>query len=639
MSNFVIYKNYVIFCSEIHNILREQIMNSRVFGIKKSWRNRFRAFMRKKLNPILQDIKWPLLGLIWVIALTLGYIGFKNHALAAGRYGTGFDYFYRTLQLIVLQSGDVAGIVPWQLDAARFLLPVLAGYTAIHAFVAIFRYQWQLLRTFFFRNHLVICGLGERGMRLAEEFLEHGYQVAVIEEDGDNPMLEQIRRLGAVVLIGDATDLNVLGKARIHRAKYLITVCADDGTNAEIALKACDRVRSYHDRVLTAFVHIFDLDLCNLLSGWSLTAAAEIDSFRLELFNVPARGARLMLKEHSPFDDENEASQKQPCLTVIGLGKMGRSLVILAAQKWWMKHADSGRKLKIIAIDRAVNRKIELLRMQYPGLDRACKIDARQIDTDDPDFESGSFLFNTQGGCDTGIIYICFDNDVHALVSALKMYRKTVSYGVPIIVRMNRDAGLATLINSEYSSPDFSYIHTFNFLDKTCSIETVLGGTHEILARVIHENYVNHQKSSGLTVQDNPSMVKWDDLPEDLKESNRYQASRIEEKLKAVGCGIQPLTDWEAAGFAFTPDEIEIMAEIEHKRWCAERFMQGWSFSKSAKDLKKKTSPHLVPWSELSEDVKGQDRNTVKEMAAFLALAGLQICRKFHIEEDGLNDL
>jgi voltage-gated potassium channel Kch len=55
-------------------------------------------------------------------------------------------------------------------------------------------------------------------------------------------LLEQIRRLGAVALIGDATDLNVLGKARIHRAKYLITVCADDGTNAEIALKACDRV-------------------------------------------------------------------------------------------------------------------------------------------------------------------------------------------------------------------------------------------------------------------------------------------------------------------------------------------------------------------------------------------------------------
>jgi hypothetical protein len=114
----------------------------------------------------------------------------------------------------------------------------------------------------------------------------------------------------------------------------------------------------------------------------------------------------------------------------------------------------SGRKLKIIAIDRAVNRKIELLRMQYPGFDRVCEIDARQIDTDDPDFESGSFLFSTQGGCDAGIIYICFGNDVHALVSALKLHRKTACYGVPIIVRMNRDAGLASLINSEYSGPE-----------------------------------------------------------------------------------------------------------------------------------------------------------------------------------------
>jgi hypothetical protein len=60
-------------------------MNSRVSGFKKSWRNRSRAFMRKKLNPILQDIQWPLLGLIWVIALSLGFIGFKNLALAAGK--------------------------------------------------------------------------------------------------------------------------------------------------------------------------------------------------------------------------------------------------------------------------------------------------------------------------------------------------------------------------------------------------------------------------------------------------------------------------------------------------------------------------------------------------------------------------
>ena len=595
---------------------------------KKSWRKRLRVYKRKQLNPIMQDLQWPLLGLTWLIVLFLGYCGFYNLAMAEGRFDTRFDPLYRTIQLIVLESGDLGGFLSWQLNAARFLLPLLAAYTAVRALLTIFRYQWQLLRARFFRKHLVLCGLGERGLMLVQEFLNHGFQVVIIDIDGDNPMLEQIRRQGAVVLVGDAADTSMLGKARINRAKYLITVCADDGVNAEIALKACDMVRSYQDRVLTAYVHIYNLDLCNLLSGWSLAAVARFDSFRLELFNVPAAAARLMLNEYSPFEDEIQADAEQKRLVVVGLGKMGRSLIIQAAQTWWPNYVERGKKLKIVVIDREVNRKVELLRMQYPQFERICELDTRQIDTDDHEFESGKFLFNSEGSCVVGAVYICFDNDGHALISALKLNRKTGAYRVPIIVRMKRNTGLASLINSEYGSQDFNHIHTFSILDKTCSLEAILGGTHEIMARAIHDRYVLHQKTIGATPQANPSMVEWDELPEALKESNRHQASRIEDKLKAVGFHIQPLTDWDSAAFAFSQEDIEKMAEIEHERWCKERLKQGWTYHKSLKDIKKKTSPYLVPWNDLHEDIKELDRNTVKDLPAFLALAGLQICRK-----------
>jgi len=70
------------------------------------------------------------------------------------------------------------------------------------------------------------------------------------------------------------------------------------------------------------------------------------------------------------------------------------------------------------------------------------------------------------------------------------------------------------------------------------------------------------------------------------------------------------------------------MAEIEHVRWCEERLKQGWTYHKSLKDIKKKTSPYLVPWNDLPEDIKELDYNTVKDLPAFLALVGLQICRK-----------
>ena len=123
-------------------------------------------------------------------------------------------------------------------------------------------------------------------------------------------------------------------------------------------------------------------------------------------------------------------------------------------------------------------------------------------------------------------------------------------------------------------------------------------------------------------------MVSWNDLPEGLKESNRRQADHIGIKLKAIGCGIASLTDWDAKLFAFTPEEVEQMAEMEHEHWNEERQLEGWTYAPGPKNLDKKTSPYYrVPWDKLSEDIKDYDRNTIRGLPAFLAQAGFQIYR------------
>jgi len=594
---------------------------------KNTWRNRLRAFWRKRLYPIWQDIEWPLVGGVWVFALILGYIGFSRHSATVGDGSTGWDIFYRTIQLIVFESGNVEGSLPWQLEVARFLLPSVAGYAAIQALLAIFRDQWQLFKLRFVKNHVVVCGLGERGLRLTQEFFDHGYRVVVIEEDEENPLIDPCRNQGAVVLVGDATDRSLLRKARVYRAIHLVCVCADDGDNAEIAFNARDLVRSRKGRALTAFVHIIDLELCNLFSGRAF-AAAEGVTFRLEFFNVLERGARLMLREYSPFEGELELGDREPRMLIVGLGKMGRSLVVQAARIWGMKQPKSGQRFWVSVIDKAAETKVELLRLQYPQLDKVCEFDIWQMEKNAPEFERGDFLYDSKGRCDIDVIYICFDDDVHVLVTALTLHQKTKKHNVPIVLRMSRDAGLATFMKEDRVAFVFDQLHVFGLLDKTCSLEVLLGGTHEILARAIHEDYVCHQKEAGATSQTNPSMVDWDALPEDLKESNRHQADHIEVKLKTVGCGIQPLTDWEAASFEFLPEEVERLAEMEHERWCEERSLQGWSYAPGPKNIKKKKSPHLVPWKELSEEIKEYDRNMVRGLPSFLAQAGFQIYRR-----------
>jgi hypothetical protein len=596
-------------------------------------RNRLRAFWRKRLRPVWHDLEWPLVGAVWVFGLILGFVGFNKYGQAAGMSATFWDALYRALQLIVLQSGDMPGPLPWQLEAARFVMPAVAGYAAIQALLAIFREQWHLFGLRFVRGHAVVCGLGERGFRLTQDLLDHGYRVVVVEKDEENPFLDQCREQGAVVLAGDAKDEGVLRRARVGRARYLISVCADDGANVETALLARALTRRRKGRALDVFVHIEDLELCNLIGGGDL-AGGEGSPVKVEFFNVLERGARLMLERYPPSAGPPGAGGRRPRILIVGLGKMGRSLAVQAARNWWLSQGGSGSRLGIGLIDQAASMKLAGLRLQYPHLAEACAFDAWNLRKNDPEFERADFLYDADGRIDVDVIYICFDDDVHVLVDALTLCGKTQPRQVPIVMRMRREGGLGALLRDDGGTGALRRLHVFGILDQTCVLGALLGGRSEVLARAIHEDYVRRQKQAGATAQTNPSMVAWDDLPDDLKESNRQQADHIGEKLAAIGCGLQSLTDWKSGSFERLPEEVktvfdvELLARMEHERWCEERRRLGWTYAPGPKDLKKKTSPYLVPWEELPPEIQDLDRNTVLGLPSFLAQAGFQIYRR-----------
>jgi hypothetical protein len=154
--------------------------------------------------------------------------------------------------------------------------------------------------------------------------------------------------------------------------------------------------------------------------------------------------------------------------------------------------------------------------------------------------------------------------------------------------------------------------------------DVLLGAAREVLAKVIHEKYLKNQE--GKKPPSDPSMQPWNRLDDNLKESNRRQADFIPEKLSRVGCGFAPVVDSKPVIFKFTPEEVEILAEMEHERWVSERLLDGWMYGEE-RNVKKKISPYLVPWNELREKVKEWDRQTVRELPNFLAQVNFEIYR------------
>ncbi|GKZ81411.1 hypothetical protein AnigIFM56816_005930 [Aspergillus niger] len=118
------------------------------------------------------------------------------------------------------------------------------------------------------------------------------------------------------------------------------------------------------------------------------------------------------------------------------------------------------------------------------------------------------------------------------------------------------------------------------------------------IAKAIHKHYRDDQRSLLAA-----NMASWDDLSENLKESNRLQADHIADKLRLMGCEIRP----KPAGYVhpllrrLSEEEIIKMAEQEHARWNCERLRDGWVWGPE-KDIMGKKSPYIVSWEQLPDE-------------------------------------
>ena len=570
--------------------------------------------------------KWLLIGLLWAAVIALGYAGFYKHFAITGETRSAWDTLYPALQLFTMEY-NVAGVPgSWELQVARFLAPLMAVYTVVQAAASIFREQIQLLRLRFLKDHIVICGLGRKGYLLGRAFRKRGERVVVIEQDTANEFMEQCRQEGITVLSGNATDSALLRQARVSRAKYVISVCGSDGANAEISVNTHKLAGARKGKALSCLVHMVDLPLYNLLREREM-ATGEIDTFRLEFFNVFESGSRVLLQEYPPFDTDGKFNGARPNIAVVGVGRLGESVVVNAARTWWESHAKDAERPRITIIDRQAVIKKESLCLRYPQLEEACELVPEQIDIKGPDFERAAFLFDDRGNPCITMVYVCLDDDSRALSAALTLHNRLRSLEVPIVVRMTHEAGLATLLRERNAAHDsFANLHPFGLFDRTCTPELISGCTYEILARAVHEQYVANETRKGSTPETNPSIVPWEALPESIRESNRNQVEHIRVKLEAIGCDIAITNEWDVPPFRFSPEELELMAQMEHERFVTERLKQGFTYAPS-KDLKKKTSPTLVSWERLPEDEREKDREIARQISGLLARARFRIYR------------
>lgn len=133
----------------------------------------------------------------------------------------------------------------------------------------------------------------------------------------------------------------------------------------------------------------------------------------------------------------------------------------------------------------------------------------------------------------------------------------------------------------------------------------------ERLAPLVHQAYVAKQADLRNPTQSTLATAAWAEMSEYYQASNRAVVRDYPVKLALVGL------DWRRADdpvlFALSDDQVDLLAEAEHRRWShfqRRNGAEGHSFVK--------------PWTELGSE-RGLDRSNVEMMARALAAEGVEI--------------
>lgn len=183
---------------------------------------------------------------LWLMLIILSFGAIAFIKLEPQKSHTPQEAVYFTWLLIFGEPPEEFPESGW-LQLLFFVIPIL-GLTLIIEGIVDFALMlrdrkrnergWCSMMASAYRNHIVLVGLGRLGYKTYQLLRQLGQRVVVIERQPDNQFLEEVRRDGTPLFIGDARREAILEDANIRAAQSILLATTDDLANLEIALDA-----------------------------------------------------------------------------------------------------------------------------------------------------------------------------------------------------------------------------------------------------------------------------------------------------------------------------------------------------------------------------------------------------------------
>jgi voltage-gated potassium channel Kch len=560
---------------------------------------------------------------------------------------------FKTVQLFLLNSGaddDSNHPSNWLLMVARLtaaaLFLVVSGTVILRVLDDVRRLPSLLAR----RDHVVICGLGQIGLQLLDDLDKdnRAKDVIVIESNPANPWLEYARSMGATIVLGDSTKANTLSEARAAHAAEVFVVNGDDGVNLEVTAELGMLMpRSRKGKPLRLYVHIVDTHFATTLRPYC-KVLHDSPNISIQIFNVPrTAAARLVSDQLWPHAPKKETEVAH--FVVLGFGAMGQALAIQLAQ---LGHFPNRKRNRFTIADRDISTTATTFLSRFPRFTSWTSGETAKLGIDSFSPESDAWVWNNHplpdslkvdsrhaiqyvcnaefvnlpaGRSDeafakrlgqmfaedgvTPVIFICGQQDRDNFEMAVQLRDQLSCQGqrdVPIFVWLPRQPALAETLSR---TKDGNFV-PFGECRSAASYQEITDPIRERIGRKIHDDYEDQAIKAGYRQTKQP----WSALRDDFRESNRVAADHLTIKLAAIGLRLRRSSESPAQPVKFdkiTKPQAQLLAEMEHNRWVAERLLAGWRYAAEGKtseetqeNKKRKLNHNMIAWDRLGEDRK-----------------------------------
>lgn len=536
------------------------------------------------------------------IAIVLGCLGYTQYYQAIPLQVSILDILYDTLSLFVFQFNGQPGSVPWPLEIGRWLAPLSLSYTAVKTLIALLGERVDRWKVSWLRNHAVIYGLNERTQNSIKSFLAEGIPVVVVSVEDNNPMAGWVKKQGGYVFQGKALDLTHLDRCGIEKAKYLLGATNTDRLNIEILHRGCTmRQNTPHAPRLQAAAEIRNPALATSLYDHAIFTK-DYRNFSARVINYLAMNGRFILQNHGPHREIRTLRSKKKPLKIMLLGD--HDLLSYLVLRFATIGYYGNPPLRICMAGPGAEQCRNRLVGTNSVITQLLDLQALDIDLSLLNIESSKQLLDDFS---PDLIYLCASQLESVLVWIQTL--KKLSIKVPVICTCTSILTEHIMIEELRDDSHFTF---YDMDQKSTHFETIFNARQDQLANKIHDNYVQQQTAQGESSKTNASLVSWDLLPENLKDSNRNQADHLDIKCTLL----TNMEDYSAEDvrLKLTPESVEWLAKMEHDRWFAEKLLSGWRYTEGCKDNDLRLSPSLVPWNELPEIERQKDRDTVEHL-------------------------